>query len=291
MSSTPVDVSIIIPAYEAGEELEACIDAVIAQDVGSRTFEVVLVDNGSEPPVVDRWDGAVRIVREPTPGSYAARNAGIAATTGRYVAFTDADCIPQPGWLAAGLEALSTHCAIATGPVVLFGGEPTTASELYEFRYGFPQERYVEEGFGVTANLFVTREAIETAGPFDASLKSGGDREFGQRLRRKGFTTVLIPDAVVHHPARRHVRELASKALRTASSSAVLTRRHHGTWAVLGEAALLLRPPLRAFWNILREERELSLRQRAALCGVVVIVRVTAGWARLRTVVGAAPPR
>lgn len=283
-------VAVIVPAYNPGPELAECIDLLLAQDI-DEPFEIVVVDNGSEPAIVPRWDSRVRLIEETSPGSYAARNAGIRATSAAMLAFTDADCLPERDWLQAGVAALRSGASVAAGRIDLFGQTPHTAAELFEFRYAFPQERYLEEGFGVTANLFVRRDVIETAGPFDATLKSGGDREFGQRLAAAGCPTVFVEEAMVLHPARRTLRELLAKTMRTTAGSAALQRRRQGSWGVLREAIVLLRPPLRAVRNILREERGLSYADRLRICGVLLLVRWTAAWTRVRSLIRAPAPR
>src|SRR4051794_20264371 len=102
-------VAVIVPARDAAGLLPTALDALAAQTVAA---EVIVVDNGSRDgtadvaeahPVVTR---VVRRARGEGPG--AARNSGAAATDAPLLAFTDADCAPSPGWLAAGLAALET---------------------------------------------------------------------------------------------------------------------------------------------------------------------------------------
>ena len=178
-----------------------------------------------------------------------------------------------------------------TGPIVLFGGQPVTVTELYEFRYGFPQERYVQEGFGATANLFVQRSAMEAVGLFDGSLRSGGDREFGLRLAHCGWPTQWAEDAVVRHPARRRMADLLQKTRRRAAGTVVLQRRSTDPARLLLESVWLLRPPVKAFAKILLEEQSVGLRQRLAMVGLVAVVRATAALTRVRVLFGATPPR
>lgn len=284
-------VAVIVPAYDPGAELDRCIEAILGQKLATGEFEVVVVDNGSAPPISPSWGPRVRVIREPTPGSYAARNAGIAATETGVLAFTDADCIPQPGWLDAGMRALRSGAGAATGPVVVFRSDTPTVTERYELRYAFPQDHYLAEDFGVTANLFVTRAAIAQAGPFDANLRSGGDREFGQRLARHGLRTEWVDAAAVMHPARRTIGQLLAKTRRTWAGTIILERRTKSRIELTLASLWLLRPPIRAFVRIMREEEQVGLTARMQLCGLLMLVRATGCWASLRTLLGGTSPR
>ena len=73
-------------------------------NIASADFEIIIVNNGALEDVeriVNQYPQC-RYVYEATPGSYAARNAGIAHAKGEIVAFTDTDCIPSPNWLEKG---------------------------------------------------------------------------------------------------------------------------------------------------------------------------------------------
>ena len=77
--------------------------------------------------------------------------------------------------------------------IEVFARDPhaPTLAELWELERAFPQERYLRElHFSVTANAFTTRAVIERVGTFNADLKSGGDREFGERVWAAGLPLV-----------------------------------------------------------------------------------------------------
>ena len=228
-------VTVVVPHFN-DPRLPACLAALaeLEEPAGWR-IERVVVDNGSDVPpreLVETTSDAT-FVLEPSGGSYAARLAGLAVSTGEVIAFTDSDCRPDKDWLSVAigrLEADPGIAAVAGRVRTVFDGErPDSAVGWWERIEAFPQHEYVRDGYGVTANLVVRREAGESVGWFDAGAMSGGDRDFGRRLTASGRVLVYEDDAVVSHPARTSWRELLTKGGRTAKGEARLeTLRHAG---------------------------------------------------------------
>jgi GT2 family glycosyltransferase len=216
------DVSVIIPVLNQADELMRCLHALEAQTYRNGRFEVVVVDNGSDPPIgqLNEHFPFVRCIREPKPGSYAARNRGIEASQAELLAFTDADCVPADTWIERGIRAvqrLSAPGSVA-GKIELTFHDPRkrTAAELFESVFGLPQKTYVEWGFGATANLFTTRATMDRVGLFDERLMSCGDAEWGHRLRPQGLAQEYADDVRVVHGARLTLGQLFQKAVRVA---------------------------------------------------------------------------
>ena len=164
-------VSIIIPVFNQGNELSACLRALKSQTYQDGRFEVIVVDNGSNPPIRRVADPFtfVHCISEPKPGSYAARNSGIRAARGEVIGFTDADCLPAADWIERGVSAVRglPGPGMVGGKVELTFQDPRrpTAAELFESVFGFPQDRYITHlGFSVTANLFTTRATVDDVG-------------------------------------------------------------------------------------------------------------------------------
>lgn len=193
-------VSVIIAARNAAATLGATLAALAAQD-RSEPFEVVVVDDGSDDDTRAVAAGAaldVTVVRERGVGPGPARNAGVAAASGDLLAFTDADCVPTPGWLRAGVAALA-HADLVQGAV---HADPAATR-----RGPFDRTLWVtrETGLYECASLFVRREAFERAGGFEDWLGArlgkplAEDAWLGWRLRRDGARSVFSDEALVHH--------------------------------------------------------------------------------------------
>lgn len=209
----------MVPAWNRPEDIRRCLTGLKAQTLPAEAFEIIVVDNGSsdETPEVARSFPNVTVLVEPTPGSYAARNAGLAVATGHYVAFTDSDCVPDPWWLEAALAAAEAGPPGLVAGRVAFeapGAAPMSACEAFERAFGFDQEKNVRNGVAATANWLVERELVARLGGFRADLKSGGDFELARRIGAAGHPIRYAADAVVYHPARVTFSELSAKARR-----------------------------------------------------------------------------
>ena len=105
MAARP-EISVVAPVYRHWALVPGLLAALGAQSLDADRFEILLVDNdpaaGTAPPPLP---GNARVLPGTAPGSYAARNAGAASARGALIAFTDADCNPDPDWLEALREA------------------------------------------------------------------------------------------------------------------------------------------------------------------------------------------
>ena len=222
----------MVPVLDGEDQLPRLLDALAAQS-GAPPFEVIVVDNGSRDATIATARAhpiGARVVEEPRRGSYAARNAGIAAARGAILAFTDADCTPSPRWLAAGVDALA-HADLVGGAIRQVCSASPTVWEAYDAATYLDQASLVaDQGAAATANLFVRRSVFEAVGGFDARLRSSGDVELTRRAVASGLRIAYAPDSVVDHATRTTLR-----------STLQLHRRLGRGWAEL--ARLGGRPP------------------------------------------------
>lgn len=205
-------VSVIIPARDSGTTLRRTLDALAAHD-GAASFEVIVVDDGSEDDtaaVASRYPFVTVIRSEMSQGPGAARNRGVAAARGAVLAFTDADCIPTPGWLREGLAALSQSDLV----------QGRVAPDVEVARTPFDRTLEVDgdRGFYQTANLLMRRETFDRTGGFrDWALERprrwsrdrrrgrasrtpiGEDTLLAWRAVRAGARSTFSDQALVHH--------------------------------------------------------------------------------------------
>jgi glycosyltransferase involved in cell wall biosynthesis len=296
MSDAPF-VSVIVPVYNDAGRLATCLEALEDQTYASQRYEVVVVDNASSQPIAPLLDAYAHAVPvyEAQAGSYAARDRGLAVAKGSIVAFTDADCIPAPVWLEEGVAALQRQRGgLIAGRVDVFAEDSRRPNpiEAYEMLNAFRQERYIELGFAPTANLFTTREVLDAVGPFDAALKSGGDREWTSRAIAAGWPIAYHEAAVVKHPARRSLGELTHRLARIAGGHFARSR---------ADRRLLMRERLQVMRHLVAPAKlaaqavvspspaGFKARCQIALVGAAANWSYVAEWVRLE--LGAAPRR
>jgi glycosyltransferase involved in cell wall biosynthesis len=201
-------VSVVVPARNAEATLARCLAAIAAQEAGE-PFEVLVVDDGSSDgtvAVAKRAAGEVRVIEQEALGPAAARNRGAGEARGDVLAFTDADCFPAPGWLAAGLLALEA-ADLVQGAV-----EPDPSVRPLPLDRTIAVRR--ETALFESANLLVRRELFERLGGFEQWIEPEIGKSFGEdlwlgwRARRAGARVAFAPDALVHHAVlRRDLRQ------------------------------------------------------------------------------------
>lgn len=207
--SAPV-ASIVIPTRNRPRALQDCLDALASQTVPAETFEVIVVDDGSNPPIqleVARWADRFQLVlvRQQNTGPAGARHRGVAEARGELVAFTDDDCLPTPDWLEKLIAPLSEQ------PEGMMGGSTynglkndirTETSQLilklvYEHFNSDPNGAY----FFASNNIACRRDSYLASGGFDVSFDSPGaeDREFCDRWRLQERPLLSVPEARIEH--------------------------------------------------------------------------------------------
>lgn len=185
-------VSVIIPTFNHGRLVGEAIDSALNQTF--RAVEVIVVDDGSTddtPAVLARYGSRIRVIRQSNRRMSAARNAGLAAARGTYVAFLDADDVMAPTKLAEQVTVLErdpaigwTYCDVLIETVAT--GKRVAASE----RFGYSARQFdgwlfpelIRGNFIPVMAPLIRRSALDAAGAFDESLTALEDWDLWLRL-------------------------------------------------------------------------------------------------------------
>lgn len=189
-------ISVIIPCRDEVDSLEACLEALAAQDYPAERFEVIVVDGsaGDGLPRSARERG-ICVLRDGGNGPSAARNLGIRAARAPIVAFTDADCVPRRDWLTRIAEVFAEDPLLdgVGGSMRL----PRTTL-LGRLEDGDAQLHY--QGF-ITSNVAYRREVLLALGGFDETLLCCEDYDLAWRAMDAGYRVVHDPrPRVLHNP-------------------------------------------------------------------------------------------
>lgn len=215
-------VDIIIPTYNGYQHLNHCLTALQAQTYDG--FRVLVVDDASTDGTHERlhcdWRQVDLLVLPRNSGLVTAVNAGLALSNAEYVALLNNDTEPEPGWLAALVDALDRHpnAGAIASKLLLFDHRDTfhAAGDIFT-RSGRPGNRGVwqhdtgqhdceEEVFGACAGAALyRRSALDDVARIDGAILDPGffmyceDVDLSWRLRLRGYSIVYAPAAVVYH--------------------------------------------------------------------------------------------
>jgi glycosyltransferase involved in cell wall biosynthesis len=203
-----MNVSVVVPVYNGAATLEACLRSLQEQSLARSEYEVLVVDDGSTDAsaIIARRFGA-RVLQQPNAGAPAARNTGMLAARGRWIAFTDADCVVSRNWLTALLAAVCARqdCLGAAGKTVGFSSQ-TAAARFVDLMGGLDAQRYLQHPvypFAPTANVLYRRDCLLAIHGFDARYATYDACDLHTRLMRK-FQGAFVyePRALVLHRHR-----------------------------------------------------------------------------------------
>jgi GT2 family glycosyltransferase len=196
-----VKISVIIPNLHS-PIMDQTLKSVLSQEC-DHAFEVIVVG-------MDKYDlvkqfKEVNFIETPSPvGAAEARNLGIQHACGDWLLFIDSDCIAEPGWMAAFIEAFENGWQVVGGGVKT-PQEPfwLLVYNLSMFHSTLATQKTKETKFLPTLNLAVQRLVIDKVGMMDESLLRGQDVDWTARMTLSGYKLLFEPSAVVEHlPAR-----------------------------------------------------------------------------------------
>jgi GT2 family glycosyltransferase len=200
----------VLPTYRRPERLARCLRSLAGVAPPSGGFEALVVDDGGGLPLADALAGVsarleVRLLEGTHHGPAAARNAGAAAARGALLAFTDDDCLVDPGWLRAYEGPLTTDPGLLLGGRTLNGCPHnvwSSASQLLvDYLYGYYNAEPGRARFFASNNIAIGRRRFHEIGGFDAAFTraAGEDRDLCDRQLQSGGRLLSVPEALVTH--------------------------------------------------------------------------------------------
>ncbi|WP_031496426.1 glycosyltransferase [Bryobacter aggregatus] len=218
-------VSILIPTHNRHNSLKRCIAACQRLEYPKECVEILVIDDGSSPPV-PAYDG-VQLLRQEQNGPASARNAALGKAKGEFVVFTDDDCEPEPQWL---MELVKAH---RHNPSAMVGGRTvnglpenvfSSASQcLVDYVYAFFEQHeqslrfFTSNNFGGAALELGRLDGFDTSFP----LPAAEDRDLSERWSQ----LVFAPAAVVTHYHHLNLSGFCNQHFRYGRGAYTLFRR------------------------------------------------------------------
>lgn len=252
----PVNVSIIIPTYKRPALLMKCLHSLLSQNFPKDEYEIIVVTDGPDEQtnaVVLQCDRHARLTEtgiceeaslassgqvashqpfssrlfcyslSEKKGPAAARNTGWKIARGKFILFTDDDCIPALDWVQNYYNAFTFYpeTLIAfTGKIIVPTSRKPTDFEI--------NTAHLETADFVTANCACTKAALEMVNGFDEAFtmawREDSDLEF--KFVRQGIPIIKIEEAEVIHPVRKAPWGVSLKEQKKSMFDALLFKKH-----------------------------------------------------------------
>lgn len=188
-------VSVVIPIYNSGKYLREAIESVLSQRYSP--LEVLVVDDGSSdngPEIASSYAPQVRVTPILHRGHPAARNAGVAASTGDFLAFLDADDLWTAKKLELQIEAFTANPSLdlVFGHMQNFISLELTEEERAKIKCNSTALPGLLQG-----SMLARRASFERVGPFPEERKMGDFLDWYGRATLRNLNMHMLPDILV----------------------------------------------------------------------------------------------
>ena len=266
--------SIIIPTRNRPAQLDRCLESLAALNYPKTDFEVLVVDDGSDPPLQianQRFGGlSLHSLRCEGLGPARARNAALRQAIGTYVVFTDDDCVAEPDWLLAFADAFEAAPEAAFGGRILDHPDNAIYGRVSQLLVTFFYEEVNTSLHGLpffcANNIAMPQEPLLQLNGFDESfpLAAAEDRDLCARWLER-WEMHYLPTAVVLHRQALNFRSFWSQQYRYGRGS-------YQFWLRRGDAQLQHRIAPLSFFRMLKypfsQARVFTALKMTALLGI-----------------------
>jgi len=239
-------VSVIVPVRNGEKFLVNCIESILNQIF--EDFELIVVDDDSSDRTAEIINGfkdkRIKYIRNKKwIGIAGSRNTGIKQASGKYIFFTDADCVADRKWIEEGLRCFKKGYVGVEGKIVYVSEnfQPTYSDWVMENRYG---------GKFMTGNAAYLSAVLLSVGGLNESLNYFSDRALGLEISKNYGKICFNKNMVVTHPWVQVTRKKALKTISSVEDRIFLYKKFGDrellTWRIMDirRLAVLLCPPV-----------------------------------------------
>ncbi|MFI5251635.1 MAG: glycosyltransferase [Bacteroidota bacterium] len=208
MPEEPIEFSIIVPTYNRLPSLKRALESLFRQDFPS--FEIIIVNDGSSESTAEyltalAGEHKLTYLHQQNKGPALARNLGIGAARGKYIAFIDDDCIAPPNWLSWYHKRFNETGASGIGGSSRTGDPSTLFAVANDLIVNFFKENLNNRAenqtpFLTSNNAAYTKSCLDHVGGFHKDFKRGAEeRDLNFRLAAAGEKLLYEPAIVIEH--------------------------------------------------------------------------------------------
>ncbi len=225
-------VSVVVASYNEEKYIYKCLNALMAIHYPKDKLEIIVVSDGSKDRTVEFTKKyPVKLIDLVTnKGLSYARNAGAKVAKGEIIAYTDADCEPDPDWLyflVQGFDNEKVGCV--GGPNITHPDDPFIGRCTAQAP-GAPTHVLIDD---ITAdhvpgcNMAFRKEVLEKIGGFDEIFRiAGDDVDIEWTLQKEGYTVRYNPAAQVFHHRRSFIKSYIKQQINYGIGEAFVKQRH-----------------------------------------------------------------
>jgi len=206
-----LNISVIIPAFNAEDTIEKTLEAFLRQI--RMPDEIIVVDNNSTDKTSEKVgtfiisNPSLKIIfdKERKKGPSAARNKGSLLSKGNVIAFIDADEMPPEGWVQTIEKEMAKGADVVFGPVNEYSGETFLRKYLDVMQTALTGEREIfkadvhNDRFLFAGNFAIKKDLFFQIGRFDEEINLGEDVDLSKRVYKCGKSILYNPEMAAIH--------------------------------------------------------------------------------------------
>lgn len=226
-----LDISVIICVYK-DYRIKRCLFSLMKQNYITQNYEILLIENGSNQKYKEFCEKyGIRYYCMKEKNIAKARSLGVRESKGKYILFTDADCVPDRNWIKEISSYLKENNIVGAGGKIK-RYNPKTIAEIYGKNLAGGQETLqnylpvINLPYVVFANAAFGRQALIDVNLFDSSLLSGEDVDICWKLSLKGYKLGICSSAIIYHENRNNAKSYFKAYFRYATYQVLLFEKY-----------------------------------------------------------------
>lgn len=221
------DVSVVLCTYNVEDYIYYSVKALLNQTV--KNFEIIIVDDSTDSTgkIIKRFnDQRIKYFKNNRHlGISKSRNKAVKLSSGKYVFFTDADCIVSRNWIEQGLQSFANSNCVGVE------GKTYYVSKNYIPSFSDSVIQNLNGGQYMTCNIAYQRSILERIGGFDERYDYYEDRDLALRIKKLGEQIIFNPNMIVYHQKNTMTPASYMKRAKRIRNRVLLFKKFHDNWS------------------------------------------------------------